>query len=96
MYDEFCRLAFEDAADHRSEVGLSNLLKFYVEAMLSSQNLMRERVARDYINLVHSENGRRHAAPRQLETALRHCTLNPRNRERIDNLLKAQSVAVID
>jgi la-related protein 1 len=37
MYDEFRRFAFEDAVHNMTNVGLSNLIKFYGESLVASQ-----------------------------------------------------------
>lgn len=95
MYDEFRHFAFEDAT-HMSEVGLTNLIKFYGESLLSSQNLIRERVARDYVDLVRSENEHRRPAFKQLRSALRNGALDPRNRRRIGDFLDAELKASLE
>jgi la-related protein 1 len=89
MYDEFRHLAFEDAANNLSEVGLTNLVKFYGESLLSSNNLLRNRVARDYVNLVKSETNDQRPAFRQLRSAYQSATLPSRNRSLISDLLDA-------
>jgi hypothetical protein len=43
MYDEFRYFAFQDAADRVTDVGLSNLVKFYGKSLLSSQGKIREK-----------------------------------------------------
>jgi la-related protein 1 len=52
MYDEFRYFAFQDATDRLTEVGLSNLVKFHQESLLSSQGQIRERMVRHFLNLV--------------------------------------------
>ena len=47
MYDEFRHFAFEDAAHNFSEVGLTNLIMFYGKSLLSPENFLRDRAARD-------------------------------------------------
>jgi len=76
-------LAFDDAAQRMCNVGLKNLISFY-GASLSSSTLMRERVARHYVELVASEiHGTRKPAFKQLRSAWRNGALNLRNRKRI-------------
>jgi la-related protein 1 len=89
MYDEFRHFAFEDAANNLSEVGLTNLIKFYGESLLSPKNLIRDRVARDYVNLVQSEHNDRRPAFHQLRSAFRGTALEPRKRNLISDLLDA-------
>lgn len=96
MYDEFRHFAFTDAANDLSEVGLTNLIKFYGESLSSTQNLIRERVARDYVDLVRSENEHRRPAFKQLQSALRNVSLDPRNRNRIDDLLDDELKASLE
>jgi la-related protein 1 len=96
MYDEFRHFAFEDAINNYSEVGLTNLIKFYGESLLSSQNLIRERVARDYIDLVQSENEHRRPAFKQLRTVFRNSALDPRNQVRISEFLDAELKASLE
>jgi la-related protein 1 len=89
MYDEFRHFAFEDAAYRRTDVGLSNLIKFYGESLLSRQSIIRQRVATDYVNLVKAENEHRRPAFQQLQSAFRNGSIDPRSRKRIDDLLDA-------
>jgi la-related protein 1 len=89
MYDEFRYFAFEDAANNLSEVGLANLIKFYGESLLSSNNLLRSRVARDYVNLVKSEDGDHRPAFRQLRSAFQSGVLEPQKWNLISDLLDA-------
>jgi la-related protein 1 len=87
MYDEFRHFAFEDAAQKTSDVGLRHLIKYYGESLLSPQNLIRERVARHYVDLARSESGSQRPAFRQLRSAWRNGALNLRNRKRIGEFL---------
>ncbi|KAF1956296.1 hypothetical protein CC80DRAFT_413861 [Byssothecium circinans] len=94
MYDEFRNFAFEDAAN-LSDVGLSNLIKFYGEALLS-QSVIRDHVARDYIELVRSESEPRRPGLKQLQSVMRHESLEPWNRQRLVNLLDADLLASLE
>lgn len=96
MYEEFRHLAFEDSAHQLSDIGLTNLIKFYGESLLSPQNLVRERVARHYVELVKSENENQRPALRQLRAALQNDALDPRNRKRIDDLLDSELQALLE
>ncbi|ORY06665.1 hypothetical protein BCR34DRAFT_490011, partial [Clohesyomyces aquaticus] len=96
MYDEFRQFAFEDAAQKMSDVGLRNLIKYYGESLLSPQNLIRERVARHYVNLVRSETETQRPALRQLRSAWRNGALNLRNRKRISEFLNDELKASLE
>jgi la-related protein 1 len=87
MYDEFRYFAFQDATDRVTDVGLSNLVKFYGESLLSSQGKIREKVARHFIDLVQMQNRLCLPAFRQLRSAFRDGTINPPLRKLIVELL---------
>jgi la-related protein 1 len=95
MYNEFRHLAFEDATDRETDVGLSNLLKFYRESLLSPQGMLRERVASDYIDLVKAEDERCRPAFEQLQSAFRNGSIDPLTRKRIDDMLDADTLALL-
>ncbi|KAF2084445.1 hypothetical protein K490DRAFT_49114, partial [Saccharata proteae CBS 121410] len=89
MYNEFRQLAHDDSSQRSSSVGMSNLLKYYSEA-LSSQSDIRERIARHYVELVAAEsadNGR--PAFKQLRAAWRNGALNVKNRKKINMFIDA-------
>lgn len=96
MYEEFHLYALEDARDHQSEVGLSNLIKFYGESLLSCQNVIRDRVAHDFVNLIRSETGHRRPAFQQLRLTLHNDNMNARNRIRINDFLDDQLKASLE
>ena len=83
MYDEFRNLAFEDVTKKASIVGLQNLIKFYSES-LHSQTIIRERVARHFVELVKVESlETERFAFKKLRSAWRNGALDLRNRKRI-------------
>ncbi|OCL05107.1 hypothetical protein AOQ84DRAFT_379914 [Glonium stellatum] len=89
MYDEFRHLAFEDTMQKTSDVGMRNLIKYYGESLLS-QSIIRERIARHYVDLVKSENpDHERPAFNQLRSAWRNGALNPKNRKRISHFIDA-------
>lgn len=89
MYNEFRQFAHEDATEHSSGTGMVNLIKYYSEA-LSSQHLIRDRVARHYIELVNDEDpGKDRPAFKQLRAAWRNGALNIKNRKRVSDLIDA-------
>lgn len=96
MYQEFQQLAFVDSAERMSDVGLTNLIKYYGESLLSSQNVIRERVAHDYVELVKTDSESQGPAFQQLRSALRNIALDPRNRKRIGEFLDTQLRASLE
>ncbi|KAJ9630574.1 hypothetical protein H2203_001097 [Taxawa tesnikishii (nom. ined.)] len=87
MYYEFCHYAKQDAAQRHNSVGLNNLLKFYEES-LSSQSPIRDRIARDYIELAKSENAKSDCpAFKQLRSAWRNGALNLKNRKKLSDIM---------
>jgi len=96
MYNEFCKLAAEDAERRKSTVGRANLLKYYSSA-LANQDPIRFVVARDYIELVKSEPADSdRPAFKQLRTAWRDGALNMKNRKRILDIVDTGLVAELD
>ena len=95
MYDEFHFFALEDFRAKLSNIGISNLLKFYGESMLSSQDVVRNRLARDIVDLVRSEDEPRPAL-HQLRSMLHNDNLNARSRTRIDEFLDDELQALLE
>ncbi|KAF4547482.1 La domain-containing protein 2 [Elsinoe fawcettii] len=88
MYHEFKNLASEDAAQRHNDVGLTNLIKYYSEA-LASQIGIRENVANDYAELIKNEASRStRPAFKQLSDAWRNGSLNLKNRKRLGDFLE--------
>jgi len=87
MYNDFRHFALEDATDRNANVGLSNLIKFYGESLRSSTTVIRVLVAQHYVELIKGEHGHRRPGFQQLRSLFRTGKLNPRNRQRICNLL---------
>lgn len=89
LYDEFRRLAHEDASQH-SFVGMTNLTKYYSES-LSSQNTIRDRTARHYVQLVKAEDATKdRPAFKLLRAAWRNGALNMKNRKKISDFVDAE------
>lgn len=95
MYEEFQQLAFKDASHYMTNVGLSGLIKLYSQSLLSSQTVVRYRVARDYIALVESEDDRHCPASTQLRSDLNSKCLRPGNEQRIRRLLTDDLLAFL-
>ena len=87
MYDEFRRLAFEDASERQSYVGIGNLTQYYDEA-IASQKVITDDIARDFVELVKNEatTGNRPAFTK-LRAAWRNGAFNMKNRKKIDNFI---------
>ena len=96
MYEEFRRIAFEDADLRDSKVGLKNLVQYYDESMLG-QKVMSDDIARDYVVLVKGEiSGHERPAFDKLRSAWRNGATNMKNRKKIDNILDAELKAKLE
>ncbi|CAA9958552.1 LHP1 La protein small RNA-binding pol III transcript stabilizing protein [Pyrenophora teres f. maculata] len=93
MYDEFRHLAFEDAVQHETDAGISNLIKFYGESLLSPQGVIRQRVAADYAELIRTEH-KHGPAFFQLRSAY-NGGIDTQNRKRMDDLLDADTLTLL-
>jgi la-related protein 1 len=93
MYDEFRHLAFEDAAHRGTDTGISNLIKFYGQSLLSPHGVIRWRIALDYVELIKSEDGCR--AFDQLYLAVRSGGIDPDSWKCIKGLLDAETLALL-
>lgn len=87
MYEEFRDFALSDSHHNSSEVGISNLIKFYGLSLLSDQNVVRGVVAYDFIDLIRSETRSSLAAFQELRSVLHNDNMNSRSRTRINELL---------
>lgn len=86
MYDEFRHFAFEDAANRRTDVGLSYLIEFYKKSLLSSYRIRHE-VAFHCMDLMKAEHKLCRVALDQIRAAFGHAKFHPHNRELILELL---------
>ena len=87
MYEEFRRLAFEDASQRESTTGIKNLVQYYDESSLG-QKIISDDIARDYVELVKSENlSKDRPAFDKLRAAWRNGAFNMKNRKKIDNIV---------
>lgn len=93
MYAELRGLANEDAKARHNTVGMTNLMKYYCEA-LASQIPLRTRVARDLLEHIQTENksGERPAF-QQLRSAWRNGATNLKNRKKLSDLIDADTTA---
>ena len=94
MYADFKHFANEDARNRYCFTGLNNLVQFYSKSLLS-HNPIRERVLRDYVELVKTEPPKMEGtAFKTLRSAWRNGALNLKNRKKladiVDEKLKEQ------
>ena len=90
MYEEFHRLALEDATQRDSQTGMRNLLRFYDESLLRDKEVSGDQIVQDFLELVKSESSQ---ADRPIFTKLRavwrNGAFNLRNRSKLIKLLDA-------
>lgn len=91
MYEEFRNLAFQDALYNMTDVGLSSLIKLYSQSLLSSQTVVRHRVAYDYVALVESEDKNHCPAFTQLRSDFSSSCLHLGSQQRPQRLLRVIS-----
>ena len=96
MYTEFKSMANEDATQRLNVTGLQNLLQFYSKS-LASNNPIRERVVKDYVELVKNEPSKLEGmAFKQLRSAWRNGALNLKNRKKLADILDEQLKESLD
>jgi len=87
MYAEFRKFALEDAK-HDSMDGMVSLVAYYDEVLNSKRKPIPETIARHYIELVKSEEGKlERPGFSKLRAAWRNGALDMKSRKKIDNLL---------
>ncbi|KAL6717922.1 hypothetical protein ACLMJK_004007 [Lecanora helva] len=94
MYQEFHQLALEDTNQHTSSIGMSNLLQFYDESILSQKSVSDDNIARDFVDLVKAESQKSERPSFvKLRAVWRNGAFNMRNRSKltkfVDSDLKA-------
>ena len=96
MYEEFRKVAFEDAKEHDSTVGIRNLIQYYDESILG-QKVISDEVARDFVNLVKDDHlGTKRLAFDKLRAAWRNGAFNLKSRKKIDNIIDAELKAELE
>lgn len=96
MYNEFRNLALDDVTSRNSRSGLQHLIKFY-DGVLLSNDVLRDGVARDLVELVKSETGRNERpAFNRLRFAWRNGAFNLKSRKKIGSLIDASLQADLD
>ena len=87
MYAEFKYYASQDGKERHNFNGLQNLVKFYDQALLSHQ-CIRDRLVKDYVELVNTEPAKLDgAAFKQLRSAWRNGALNLKNRKKLADIV---------
>ncbi len=96
MYEEFRQIAFEDAKQHDSTVGIRNLIQYYDESILG-QKVITDEIARDFVNLVKDDSlGTKKLAFDKLRAAWRNGAFNLKNRKKIDNIVDTDLKAELE
>lgn len=95
MYEEFHRLALEDANQRDSTAGMRSLIRFYDETVLSQKPVSDDNVARDFVDLVKVESSKNDRPVfTKLRAVWRNGAFNMRNRSKltkfVDTDLKAE------
>lgn len=84
MYYEFRRIAFDDATQRECMDGMRSLMQYYDESLLGQKVMPDDSIARDFVELVQSENSKAdRPAFKKLRTAWRNGAFNHKNRARI-------------
>lgn len=98
MYNEFRRLAFEDATQRGSNVGMKNLVQYYDESILG-QKVISNEIARDFLDLVRHErheNADERPGFIKLRAAWRNGAFNMKNRKKIDTIIDQELKAELE
>ena len=96
MYEEFRRMALDDASNRNSSVGLRNLITFYDESVLG-QKPISDTLAKDYVDLVQTETGKeQRPAFDKLRAAWRNGALNLKNRVKVDKIIDTNLKAELE
>lgn len=95
MYEEFYHLAFEDALYRMTDIGLLSLIKLYSQSLLSSQTVVRHRMARDYVALVESKAADYCPAFLQLQSDISSSCLHSDSQQILQRLLTDDLLALL-
>ena len=88
MYEEFRTLALTDVTERDSQTGLELLSNFYYECLLGP-NIIPDRLAKDFVDIVHTDVGKKTDRPafNALRAAWRNGALNFKSRMKINGLV---------
>ena len=98
MYDEFRQLAFEDAKQRGSIIGMKNLVQYYDESILG-QKVISNEIARDFVELVRhelQEKADERLGFDKLRAAWRNGAFNMKNRKKIDTIVDPELKAELE
>ena len=101
MYEQFRRLAYEDATQRDSTIGVKKLASYYNDSILA-EKVISDELARDYVDLVRDEIERHktfqheRVAFEKLRSAWRNGATNLRNRVKVDRILDADLKAELE
>ncbi|KAI4104406.1 MAG: hypothetical protein L6R37_003305 [Teloschistes peruensis] len=97
MYHEFRQIAFDDANNRQSAVGVEKLIQYYNESMLSPKDVVSDQIASDFLSLVGNE-GVSHERPAfdRLRAAWRNGAFNIQNRKKLDSIMDPSLKAAIE
>ena len=84
MYEEFRKLASEDANTRESNLGMQSLMQYYDEALLGQRTILDDSIDSHYIDIVQSEDKiQDRPAFKKLRAAWRNGAFNHKNRHKI-------------
>ena len=97
MYDEFRTFALKDVTERESATGLEHLVNFYYEWLLGP-NIIPDRLAKDFIDIVHTDTGKTTGRPafNALKAAWRNNGLNFKSRVKVDGLINKELRAELE
>ena len=96
MYEEFRRMALDDANKRGSNAGMTNLVQYYDASMLGTK-VISDELARDFVDLVMGEDtNKERPAFDKLRAAWRNGATNMKNRKKIDNIIDANLKAQLE
>lgn len=97
MYEEFHRLAWEDATQRGSQTGMRSLMRFYDESILSQKAVSDDNIARDFIDIVKMESSPTERPTfTKLRAVWRNGAFNMRNRSKLTKFVDADLKAELE
>ena len=97
MYEEFRKLAIEDASTRDSPTGIQSLMQYYDEALLGHRTILEDNIARHYIDFVQTEDkSQDRPAFKKLRAAWRNGAFNHKNRHKIVKIVDDDLRAELD
>ncbi|KAI4252772.1 MAG: hypothetical protein LQ352_004079 [Teloschistes flavicans] len=97
MYHEFRQIAFDDANNRQSTVGVEKLIQYYDESILSPKDGVSDQIASDFLSLVGNEGqSQERPAFDRLRAAWRNGAFNIQNRKKLDSIMDPALKAEIE